>query len=206
MLRLNDPDLLTKNLQRVFEISDVVNNSNCTTVLSSNLEGENGPLNVEWADGRLSRYPTEWLEKHLPKSTDASSAQTSTTPLADLHLWDASFMHFVPRMAHAEVVGSADGKLRLAASLARYGLALVHSCPTELNEVERFGNAVGYVRNTNYGSVFDVVDKGSTGNSLAQTCVGIRQHTDNPYRDPFPGVQLLHCLVCLIVNSVIYYR
>ena len=34
----------------------------------------------------------------------------------------------------------------------------------------------------------------SAGNNLAQTSVKIRQHTDNPYRDPFPGVQLLHCL------------
>ena len=29
---------------------------------------------------------------------------------------------------------------------------------------------------------------------MAQTSSEIRQHTDNPYRDPFPGVQLLHCL------------
>merc|ERR1712182_18818 len=29
---------------------------------------------------------------------------------------------------------------------------------------------------------------------MGYTNVSITQHTDNPYRDPVPGVQLLHCL------------
>ena len=31
-------------------------------------------------------------------------------------------------------------------------------------------------------------------NNLAYTAMGLPLHTDNPYRDPCPGVQLLHCL------------
>ena len=60
--------------------------------------------------------------------------------------------------------------------------------------VAEVGNLLGHVRTTNYGAIFDVVDLGSSGNNLAQTNVRINAHTDNPYRDPFPGVQLLHCL------------
>jgi gamma-butyrobetaine dioxygenase len=51
----------------------------------------------------------------------------------------------------------------------------------------------GYVRETNYGRLFDVRVEPEPGN-LAFTSREIRPHTDNPYRDPVPTVQLLHCL------------
>jgi gamma-butyrobetaine dioxygenase len=52
---------------------------------------------------------------------------------------------------------------------------------------------VGYVRETNYGRTFDVrsVDK---PNNLAYSDLGLGVHTDNPYREPVPGLQILHCL------------
>jgi alpha-ketoglutarate-dependent taurine dioxygenase len=52
----------------------------------------------------------------------------------------------------------------------------------------------GYVRETNYGQIFDVRVEPDPAN-LAFTSLGIGMHTDNPYRDPVPGLQLLHCLV-----------
>ena len=51
----------------------------------------------------------------------------------------------------------------------------------------------GYVRETNYGRVFDVRVEAAPAN-LASTGLALRPHTDNPYRDPVPTVQLLHCL------------
>lgn len=51
----------------------------------------------------------------------------------------------------------------------------------------------GYVRETNYGRLFDVQVEPAPGN-LAYTSREILPHTDNPYRDPVPTVQLLHCL------------
>ena len=51
----------------------------------------------------------------------------------------------------------------------------------------------GYVRETNYGRLFDVRVE-ATPTNLAFTGLAIAPHTDNPYRDPVPTVQLLHCL------------
>ena len=53
--------------------------------------------------------------------------------------------------------------------------------------------SMGYVRETNYGRLFDVRVKAAPAN-LAYTSRPIAPHTDNPYRDPVPTVQLLHCL------------
>jgi gamma-butyrobetaine dioxygenase len=51
----------------------------------------------------------------------------------------------------------------------------------------------GYVRETNYGRLFDVVSVKQPHN-LAFTAMALGNHTDNPYRDPVPQLQLLHCL------------
>ena len=55
------------------------------------------------------------------------------------------------------------------------------------------GDRLGYVRVTNYGRLFDVKSVPNPTN-MAYTAVGLGVHSDNPYRHPSPGVQLLHCL------------
>jgi gamma-butyrobetaine dioxygenase len=60
--------------------------------------------------------------------------------------------------------------------------------------VAEVGDRFGHVRVTNYGRVFDVISVPDP-NNLAYTDRALAVHTDNPYRDPCPGVQLLHCLL-----------
>lgn len=68
--------------------------------------------------------------------------------------------------------------------------------PAEPGRVLEVAASFGYVRETNYGRLFDVrvEHQGSAPGNLAFTSRAIRPHTDNPYRDPAPTVQLLHCL------------
>ena len=49
----------------------------------------------------------------------------------------------------------------------------------------------------NYGRLFDVRVEATPAN-LAFTGLPIAPHTDNPYRDPVPTVQLLHCLATAV--------
>jgi alpha-ketoglutarate-dependent taurine dioxygenase len=51
----------------------------------------------------------------------------------------------------------------------------------------------GVIHETNYGRLFDVRSEPNP-NNLANTDWGLGLHTDNPYRDPVPGFQILHCL------------
>ncbi len=51
----------------------------------------------------------------------------------------------------------------------------------------------GFVRETNYGRLFEVRSRVEAEN-LAYTRLGLDPHTDNPYRDPVPTLQILHCL------------
>jgi alpha-ketoglutarate-dependent taurine dioxygenase len=49
-------------------------------------------------------------------------------------------------------------------------------------------------RETNYGRVFDVRSVPQPEN-LAYSDLGLGLHTDNPYREPVPGFQVLHALI-----------
>ena len=77
--------------------------------------------------------------------------------------------------------------------VARYGFAVMTGAPRESGTVTRVVDLFGYVRETNYGRLFDVRSEADPIN-LAYTGLGLQVHTDNPYRDPVPGLQLLHCL------------
>jgi hypothetical protein len=73
-----------------------------------------------------------------------------------------------------------------------HGLVVLHEVPCEPGAVLAVARSLGYVRETNYGRLFDVRSEPAAAN-LAFTRLPIAPHTDNPYRDPVPTVQLLHC-------------
>lgn len=89
--------------------------------------------------------------------------------------------------------GSSDWDDRTARAVDRYGLAVLSGVPTDPGTVLAVASALGFVRVTNYGDLFDVRNEPQPEN-LAYTSVGLPLHTDNPYREPCPTVQLLHCL------------
>lgn len=73
------------------------------------------------------------------------------------------------------------------------GFALLRGIPTYLGQVVSVAETFGFVRKTNYGTIFDVRVEENPVN-LAFTGLAISPHTDNPYRDPVPTLQLLHCI------------
>ena len=78
-------------------------------------------------------------------------------------------------------------------SLLNDGFVLLRDVPPRPGMVLEVAASMGFVRETNYGKLFDVRAKVDPAN-LAFTALAIAPHTDNPYRDPVPTVQLLHCL------------
>lgn len=73
------------------------------------------------------------------------------------------------------------------------GFAVLSEVPSREGQVTAVAETFGFVRETNYGRLFDVRIEDNATN-LAFTGRAISPHTDNPYRDPVPTIQLLHCL------------
>ena len=76
----------------------------------------------------------------------------------------------------------------------RRGYVILSGVPTAPGSVLSAARRFGFPRETNFGLIFDVRSV-PEANDLAYTALALDPHTDNPYRDPVPGIQLLHCLV-----------
>ena len=81
----------------------------------------------------------------------------------------------------------------LLVSFYEYGFVVIKNVPTENNFIVKFANSIGSVRRTNFGEHFNVKSKPNP-NDLAYTSLHLSPHTDNPYRNPVPCIQLLHCI------------
>lgn len=83
--------------------------------------------------------------------------------------------------------------LEMLDQLIVFGYAKVSGLPQVDRTVIDLIHTFGFERITNYGDIFDVRVENNP-NNLAFTSMAIAPHTDNPYRDPVPTIQLLHCL------------
>ncbi|MGE0120743.1 MAG: TauD/TfdA family dioxygenase [Dongiaceae bacterium] len=138
-------------------------------------------------DGPTVTFAADWLRDH---ALDAAS-RAERRPRR--RLWDKTLAAHLPTGRYAEV---AQGGRALAAWLRQVqelGFALLTGVPAEQGMVCRVIALFGHVRETNYGRLFDVVSVENPTN-LAYTGLALGNHTDNPYRDPVPQLQLLHCL------------
>jgi len=73
------------------------------------------------------------------------------------------------------------------------GYVIITDLSKKEDTVVNFAESLGPIRSTNFGKFFDVISK-SNPNDLAYTGLSLSAHTDNPYRKPVPGIQLLHCI------------
>lgn len=111
-------------------------------------------------------------------------------------LWTADQAAQLVTADHGDLVGDDAAShrelLRWLRGVAAMGCGVMTGVPIDDGEVARVAELFGYVRTTNYGRWFDVRTQVDPTN-LANTSLGLPPHTDNPYRDPVPTMQLLHC-------------
>ncbi|MFI9271752.1 phosphonate degradation HD-domain oxygenase [Kitasatospora sp. NPDC052896] len=169
-----------RNGQKLFQITDLPEG----LAISASTEREEH-LEVLWNDGHRSRYPLAWL---------TAPAEGDHRTEADKRLWAAAdFASGIPEADWADYLADPAERAAVLRAVRRFGFAVLRTVPTEERQVLRVAETFGYVRRTNYGELFDVRVEPDP-NNLAFTSVAIAPHTDNPYRDPVPTLQLLHCL------------
>jgi gamma-butyrobetaine dioxygenase len=107
--------------------------------------------------------------------------------------WDASLRDTLPTGDLAQMQNDAGALRDWLAAAARLGFAKVTGLSTTTGALFDIVDLFGYVRETNYGRLFEVRAEINPTN-LAYTGLGLQAHTDNPYRDPVPTLQVLACL------------
>jgi gamma-butyrobetaine hydroxylase len=143
---------------------------------------DNGSLQVTFSDGHVGTYDGAWLEAHA-----------GPRPPRARRLWDASLQPSLPIAGYDAVAADTSALRDWLRAVDELGFAILTGCGTEPGTVTRVAELFGFVRETNYGRLFDVQTVVNPTN-LAYTGLGLGAHSDNPYRDPTPTLQLLHCL------------
>ena len=146
----------------------------------------NGAVEATFADGHSARWDADWLRLHC---CCASEPEAPSTRL----LWDAAIQHDLPTRRYDDVAGGGEALREWLAAVDALGFGILTGGPTEPGTVTRAAQLFAFVRETNYGRLFDVRSV-LNPNNLAYTGLALSGHTDNPYRDPAPTLQLLHCL------------
>ena len=149
-------------------------------------------VTVEFApDGHVSMFERGWLRAHRLEESVARDDRAEDAK----QLWQAADLaDDVPSAAWEEFANDPAELARGLEALLVKGFVLLHDVPRRERAVLEVAAAFGYVRETNYGTLFDVRVEQNPDN-LAFSSLPITPHTDNPYRDPVPTIQLLHCLV-----------
>lgn len=145
-------------------------------------------------DGHETAFDPAWLQAHAYDRDPPPAPGWTGEAVAR---WDASQAGDFAVEDYAQVRADPAALRRWLAAVRRYGFARLSGAPVAEGAVCDVAELFGYVRETNYGRVFDVRAQVDAAN-LAYTNLGLQAHTDNPYRDPAPGLQLLACLA----NSV----
>lgn len=174
------------NGQKLFNILDLPETLGVSDV-TCNAQG----LYVTWNDGHPSIYSTSWLQEH---DLNASARHERLTRGQSHHIWNAGNGQNYPRCDWSTLDHDRDAEQRWLTGFHQWGFGVLTRVPLEPGIVAVVGERLGHVRVTNYGRFFDVRSVPDP-NNLADTALGLSVHSDNPYRHPSPGVQLLHCLV-----------
>ncbi len=172
------------------KLKDITELPDGLTVSAAEDSGES--VTVTYAPGgHRSVFSRSWLAAHAIAGAADAGGDGRTED--DKELWLPDGLARLPEHSWPRYLDEPADRTRALDAVLRWGFVLLHDVPAEPGMVLEVAASFGFVRETNYGRLFDVRVEPRPGN-LAFTSRRILPHTDNPYRDPVPTVQLLHCL------------
>jgi gamma-butyrobetaine dioxygenase len=175
------------NGQRLITILDVPED---TRIARASITS-NGELSVFFMpEEREARYPVSWL---ATRAYDSGYSRAPGWTNSDVTRWDSRLQSAVPSADYEKAASDRRELGRWLAATRRYGFAVMTGVPAMSGSLCKVVELFGFVRETNYGRWFEVRAEVNP-NNLAYTNLGLQAHTDNPYRDPVPTLQLLACI------------
>ncbi|KAG7170366.1 Gamma-butyrobetaine dioxygenase-like 3 [Homarus americanus] len=162
-----------------------------------------GKLEITWSEeGELhkSEYDPAWLFKYGQSFMHNNFASDNIdvellTRRPEFELWDrTTIWSKFPEMSYNEMMESESGLKQWLDLFYKYGVAVLRGVPIKKDAIVDVVKRFAYVKETQYGHTFDVINKPVKGSHLAYTGVALAHHTDMNYREKSPGMQLLHCL------------
>ena len=140
-------------------------------------------------ENKVIRYDFNWLmENNYDEVKNLKRGWISQ----DHETW-GSDLALVPSCDFDKLIKRNILTLKWLGDVRKYGFGKITNGPIKEGALFKVIELFGYVRETNYGKHFEVRTEVNPSN-LAFTGLALQAHTDNPYRDPVPTLQLLYCL------------
>lgn len=172
--------------EQVFEIVDVPVDLQAASVDITS----QGDVTVTWTDGHVSDFGAGWLRAH---AYDHKSREERLSTERTVQMWKGSLV--IPTFDYDAVMSNDQALLSWLLAARDIGLTRVVNMPTTEDTMERIARRISFIRESNFGVVFEVRTKVEAVNSNAYTALELPHHTDLPTRELQPGLQVLHCLI-----------
>lgn len=141
----------------------------------------NGAVEVQWPHGPPSILSANLFGDLVPASVSAPRT-----------LWRTPGQLHVGQLSHDWVMNG-GGVHDLAASIERYGFALVSGTPTGLEAAKGLANQIGYIRETVFGGMWTLSSEANPHPDSAYGTERLEPHTDGSYSHDAPGLQFFVC-------------
>ena len=173
------------NRQRLFTPLDVTDD---LVAVAGEVAGDD--LVVSFSDGHTARLDLDELaialgwrdDPERPPAPEPWTAPIDPFPYVD---WNA--------IGWSRDEADPSAVLAFLTAFYRHGYVVFRNTPVADGTVRRICDRLGYISGNNFGWTFDVRAEPKP-TDLAYTAIKLLAHTDQPYRQPVPGIQLLHCL------------
>ncbi|KAF9816725.1 hypothetical protein SFRURICE_018605 [Spodoptera frugiperda] len=163
-------------------------------VKPKNVSKDQNALQVTWNDGHTSQYNLNWL-KFRGFTTENQNKYTETIYKPKKITWNnEDFPKIFSKHDYNEILNSDEALYNWLYQLSVYGVALIQNTPDSETAIDAVVNKIGFTKRTHYGIKFVVRNVPNTSN-VAYLSSNLQLHTDLPYYEYCPGVNLLHCLV-----------
>ena len=156
----------------------------------------NDRVQITYSDGYVSGMPLHFFDKN---SFHFAAGQAPPK----LQLWNAKYLSAsgLPSYNFNDIIQKDKVLLSFLNTITSCGVAKISNCGIVPGQLEKLAQRFGFIRETNYGKIFEVrVEKNAL--NQAYTSHALPLHTDLPFYGYPPGIQLLHCLVqCKDMNG-----
>ena len=165
--------------QRLFDPTKLNGN-----IKIDNLKISNDFLEITFSDGTFTKLLVQNILKELSNIDEVK--------YIDKIMWDSSLKN-LNNFVFKDNFFEEEEMYNALINFYQYGFVIFKQVPIKNNFIVNFANSIGSIRRTNFGDFFNVKSKPKP-NDLAYTSLSLAPHTDNPYRNPVPCIQMLHCI------------
>lgn len=137
------------------------------------------------------RFPLAWLKANRYDDIPVTNA-TTRLPKKTV-CWNHRLDLETVTASYPDIQRERSALLHWLSAVDTHGFGILKNMAGTPDELLDVTALFGYPRETNYGKVFNVKSEVNPAN-LAYSSLALQAHTDNPYRDPVPTLQILSCI------------